>query len=211
MSHFRAFLIVLSIVITTQAAFAQPNIVNFDFGAVRIVCAGGYAYEQPMTSCSRPNWGPSQNFNASPGFGWILGSVLSVYGQGQIGAGGPGLTGPNTAFCPPSFDGLPFNQAVVLQDFGSFVAQGVSGFTAGDYTLSFYLGGRCYSSQRVAALVDGNVVGTWTTEGGMPFSLETTTFTVTTDGVHTIQFMGLNHGDNTAFLSYVVVTPNSAP
>lgn len=211
MSHFRTFLIVLFIVISTQAAFAQINIVNFDFGAVRIVCTDGYAYEQPVTLCPRPGWGPSQNFNASPGFGWILGTVLAVYGQGQTGSGGPGLTGPNTAFCPPSFDGLPFNQAVVLQDFGSFVEQRVSGFTTGGYTLSFYLGGRCYSSQSVAALVDGNVVGTWAVEAGMPFTLETTTFTVTSDGVHTIQFMGLNHGDKTAFLSYVVVTPNSAP
>ncbi len=82
MSHFRTFLIVLFIVISTQAAFAQINIVNFDFGAVRIVCTDGYAYEQPVTLCPRPGWGPSQNFNASSGFGWILGTVLACIRPG---------------------------------------------------------------------------------------------------------------------------------
>lgn len=33
------------------------------------------------------------------------------------------------------------------------------------------------------------------------------TFTVTTGGNHTVEFMGTREGDHTAFLSYVVITP----
>jgi len=155
---------------------------------------------------------PSQNFNASHGFGWILGTILSVYGHPQMSLdGGPGLTGPNTIFSPPPFDGLPFNQAVILQDVGPFVWQSVGGFTAGKYTLSFYLGSR-YSSfydgnQTVEALIDGNVIGTWDLVSFTPFTLETAPFTVSTDGSHTLMFRGINHGDHTAFLSYVTITP----
>lgn len=123
----------------------------------------------------------------------------------------PGLTGPNTIFYPPPFTRLPFNQAVILQDAGPFVWQSVGGFTAGKYTLSFYLGSR-YSSlydgnQTVEALIDGNVIGTWALSSYTPFTLETATFTVSTNGSHELEFMGINHGDHTAFLSYVTITP----
>ena len=74
--------------------------------------------------------------------------------------------------------------------------------------LKLYLGGRCgYSTQRLEAIVDGNVIGTWTVPPGMPFTLETATFTVTTGSSHVLEFMGLNPSDTTAFLSYVVITP----
>lgn len=53
--------------------------------------------------------------------------------------GGARLTGPNGIFYPPPFNGMPFNQAVFLQNAGSFVWQAVGGFNAGSYVLSFYL------------------------------------------------------------------------
>jgi len=197
-------------VLGTSVAFAQPTIVNFDFGAVRIACSNGYAYEGPVFTC--PYAGPSQNFNASPGFGWILGTVLAACCHPQQTLdGGPGLTGPDTIFYPPPFTGLPFNQAVILQDAYTFVWQAVSGFTAGDYTLTFYLGSR-YSNlydgnQTVEALIDGQVIGTWALSSYTPFTLETPSFTVTTDGTHALEFRGINHGDHTAFVSYVTITP----
>ena len=199
-----------AIVLGTSVAFAQPTIVNFDFGAVRIACSNGYAYEGPVFTC--PYAGPSQNFNASPGFGWILGTVLAACCHPQQTLdGGPGLTGPDTIFYPPPFTGLPFNQAVILQDAYTFVWQAVSGFTAGDYTLTFYLGSR-YSNlydgnQTVEALIDGQVIGTWALSSYTPFTLETPSFTVTTDGTHALEFRGINHGDHTAFVSYVTITP----
>jgi hypothetical protein len=202
MSPSLRFVVLLTVLMMASAAFGQPTIVNFDFGAVRIACGNGYAYEWPVLSCNYP---PTQNFNASSGFGWMLGSVIPRSGNPlNLGAG---LTGPNSGFCPPSFDGLPFNQAVILQSIGSFVWQAVGGFTAGSYTLSFYLGGRCaFGPQTVEAMIDGNVIGTWTVPVGMPFTLETARFTVSTDGVHALEFMGINPPDSTAFLSYVVIT-----
>ncbi len=64
-----------------------------------------------------------------------------------------------------------------------------------------------YGTQRLEAIVDGNVIGTWTVPVGMPFTLETATFTVTTGSSHVLEFMGMNPSDTTAFLSYVVITP----
>jgi hypothetical protein len=210
----RCFLLLSTILMVAPAAFGQPTIVNFDFGAVRIVCSNGYAYEGPVLSC--PYAGPSQNFNANPAFGWVLGMTVAYYGHPQQSLdGGPGLTGPNTIFYPPPFDGLPFNQAVILQDEGSFVFQAVRGFTSGNYTLSFYLGSR-YSNlydgnQTVEALIDGQVIGTWALSSYTPFTLQTASFSVTTDGTHTVEFRGMNHGDHTAFLSYVTIIQTGEP
>ncbi len=197
-SRLRCFLL-FTLVIVATAAFGDPTIVNFNFGAVPIVCSNGYAY-QGTTGCTAPP-APHQDYNSTPGFGWNLG----------INAG---LTGPGTSFLPPPFIGLPFTQAVFLQGYwvgGDVVSQPVGGFLAGSYTLSFYLGSR-YSSgqydgnQTVAALIDGNVIGTWALTSYTPFTLETVTFTVGTGGGHTLEFRGMNSGDHTAFLSYVSIT-----
>jgi hypothetical protein len=131
-------LLLTAILLIAASAFGQINIVNFDFGAVRIVCNLGYTYEWPVTNNCTGVWNqPHQSFNSSPGFGWIL----SLTPHALTGAG---LTGPNTGFDPPPFSGLPFNQAVFLQDAGSSVWQVVDGFSVGNYTLSFYLGSRFF-------------------------------------------------------------------
>jgi len=206
-----ACFLLLILVTIAPAALAQINIVNFDFGAVPIACSNGYAYEGPDLLC--PYAGPEQNFNDTPGFGWTMGTRISQCCHPQQSLdGGPGLTGPNTIFYPPPFDGLPFNQAVILQDAYTFVWQPVSGFRAGSYTLSFYLGSR-YSTlydgnQTVQALIDSQVIGTWALSSYTPFTLETVSFSVNSGGTHTVEFRGINHGDHTAFVSYVVITPN---
>lgn len=194
------------------SAQGQVNIVNFDFGAVQIACSNGYAYEGPSDSC--PYLDPTQNFVASPGFGWMLGWTVARTGAPYVPlAGGAGLTGPNTIFYPPPFNGMPFNQAVFLQNAGSFVWQAVGGFSPGNYVLSFYLGSRYNSTgwfdgnQTVEALVDGVVIGTWALTSDTPFTLQTASFAVSTAGVHTVAFEGITLGDHTAFLSYVVITP----
>ena len=117
-------LLLSAVAIVTGPTSWGQTMVNFDFGAVRIACSNGYAYEGPVLSC--PYAGPSQNFNGSPGFGWILGTVLAGCCRPQMTLdGGPGLSGPDTIFFPPPFDGLPFNQAVILQDAYPFVWQAV--------------------------------------------------------------------------------------
>ena len=191
-----------AILTAATGVVAQVNIVNFDFGAVRIMCGGGYAYQFPRNYCG---WALSQDFNSTPGFGWTLSQILNT-------RGGSGLTGPGTAFAPPPFTGMPFSQAVFLQGSRPFVSQVVGGFTAGNYTLSFYLGSRYASgvydgNQTIEALIDDNVIGTWVLSSFMPFTLETASFTINADGRHTLQFRGLTFGDHTAFLSYVTIAP----
>lgn len=208
----RCFLLSIVILMMVPASFGVPTIVNFDFGAVPIACEYGYTYEFPLGLCPFDN--PTQNFNASPGFGWILGWISSGSDLPYL-HGGAGLIGPGTRFDPPSFNGLPFNQAVFLQNVGSFVWQNVGGFTAGSYILSFYLGSRYDSglydgNQTVVALIDGNVIGTWALTSFTPFTLETALFTVSTDGSHTLQFRGMTHGDHTAFLGTNIGDNSSA-
>jgi hypothetical protein len=201
----RFHVLLLAILIIPASTFAQINIVNFDFGAVPIVCGQDYAYQMgQVTGCAHKFVWPLQNFNSAPGFGWTLSGLLATQG-------GSGLTGPNTSFLPPPFEGMPFTQAVALEG-PSFVRQNLGGFTAGSYTLSFYLGSRYANgqfdgNQIVQALIDGNVINTWNMTSYTPFTLQTVTFTVTTDGSHMLEFRGVRHYDSTAFLSYVVITP----
>jgi hypothetical protein len=199
-------LLLLSLLTLAASASAQIHIVNFDFGTVRIQCSNGYAYQGSQTACAYGY--PTQNFDTSPGFGWKLGGAAAHQLAPTSLEGGAGLTGPNTIFFPPSFDGLPFNQAVFLQDIGGFVWQQIEGFTAGRYTLSFYLGSRSGydGSQTVVALIDGTPIGTWALTTGTPFILRTVTFTVSA-GNHALGFRGTVPGDHTAFLSYVTIAP----
>lgn len=199
-------LLLSAILIVAASAFGQINVVNFDFGAVPVGCSSwGFTYEGAVLTCNYP---VTQNFNGSPGFGWMLGSLIAL--SGSPANFGAGISAPDSVICPPSFSGMPFNQALLLQSRGSFAWQAVPGFTAGNYTLSFYLGGRCgYSPQRIAAMIDGNVIGTWTVPVDMPFTLETATFSVSSGGTHALMFMGLNPPDSTAFLSYVTITATS--
>lgn len=202
-------LLLLSFLTLAAFATAQINVVNFDFGAVPVQCGYGYAYEGAVTACSAYGY-PTQNFDTTPGFGWKIGGLQARQLAQTSLEGGTGLTGPNTIFFPPPFDGMPFSQAVFLQDVGSFVWQKLSGFSAGTYTLSFYLGSR-YSSggydgnQTVVALIDGIPIGTWPLTSFTPFTLQTVTFTVSTGGNHTLEFLGTAPGDHTAFLSYVSI------
>ena len=197
------FRVLSTVVFLAPAAFAGPTIINFDFGTVPIVCGQGYAYQAFGGDCS--SIPPQQDFNSTPGFGWTLGQ------------GGSGLTGPNSPFNPPPFDGLSFSQAAFLQGANSFVSQTIGDFTAGSYTLSFYLGSRYFDgngsdgNQTVEAVIDGNVIGTWALTSFTPFTLETDVFTVSSDGSHTLEFMGTNDGDHTAFLSDVNISPMTTP
>ncbi len=203
--YLRLSVLFLAILIVPAIAFSQVNIVNFDFGAVGISCGNGYAYQGAVLSC--PYGYNTQDFDQSPGFGWILGQIVARQLAPTSLEGGSGITGPNTIFYPPSFQGMPFNQAVFLQDRGGFVWQTVN-FAAGSYTVSFYLGSRCLydGNQTVEALIDGQVVGTWAMSSCTPFNVEKAVFTVSNSGNHTVEFMGMNAGDHTAFLSYVTIT-----
>jgi hypothetical protein len=202
MSMFRMLVLLCAIAFASSVAFAGSiAVVNPDFSAVPILCGAGYAYQTFGGDCSSPV--PQQDFNGSSGFGWTwIPNVLQN-----------GLTAPNTAFNPPSFLGLPFNQAAFFQGQNATLSQTIGGFSAfGTYTLSFYLGSRYANgsfgydgNQTVEALIDGNVIGIWALTSFTPFTPESAVFTVTTGGGHTLEFLGLNSGDHTAFLSDVAI------
>ena len=198
MSRSIRYFFIFALMMAVPAAFADPIIVNRDFGAVPITCGYGYAY-QGTGGCNDA----AQDFNSDPRFGWTLSSSHDQHWYG------PGVTGPDTAFNPPSFDGLPFTQAALLQSGGgiqSSVSQDIDGFAPGDYTLSFYLGSRYNydDGQTVEALIDGNLIGTWVMGANTPFTQRFVSFNVTSAGVHTLEFLATeDQNDNTAFLSGV--------
>ena len=108
-TRLRCFLLFMIVMVATTA-FGDPTIVNPNFGAVLITCSN-YAY-QGTDGCGNA----SQDFNSAPGFGWTLGPTDPQWR-------GSGLTGPNSAFNPPPFTGMPFTQAVFLQGINSSVSQ----------------------------------------------------------------------------------------
>jgi hypothetical protein len=202
----------LFILATVSVLASTLPITNPSFSTPTIVCGGGYAYEG-SGGCNGvfPSGiaNPEQDFNASPGFGWTLAS------EPAPGLGGDGLTGPNTAFFPPSFSGMPFTQAVFLQGSNANVSQVISGFSAGtSYTLNLYLGSRYASgiedgNQTVEALLNGTVIGTWALTSFTPFTLETAAFTAGANGSETLVFEGMSTGDHTAFLSDVSISTST--
>ena len=121
-TRFIVGLLLLTLTMPCAALAGSLPIINPNFSTPTIVCALGYAYDgsggcDGVFSNGVPD--PRQNFDVSPGFGWTL------------AAAGDGLTGPNTAFNPPSFSGLPFTQAVFLQGANNDLFQVISGFSAG--------------------------------------------------------------------------------
>jgi hypothetical protein len=192
---------VLCVAFLSSALSASSlTIVNPDFSVPPVPCSLGYAY-QGAGDCSTVSVNgpfPQQHFNGVPGIGWAF---LD---------GGNGITAPNTLFNPPSFAGLPFGQAAFLQSDQPSISQSVSGFVAGEsYVLSFYLGSRYNpvndGNQTVAALLGGNLLGTWVLTSFTPFTLQSVVFTAGTTGTELLEFVGLAQGDHTAFLSHVEI------
>jgi hypothetical protein len=200
----RKFLPFFVILLLTSATFAVSlPIVNSDFSAVPIVCGGAYAYQSSGGNCSGPLV-PQQDFNGAPGIGWTF----------AVGSGN-GLTAPGTAFNPPT--NISYVAAAFLQGNGNSVSQSIPGFVAGnEYELSFYLGSRFFSGpydgdQTVQALIDGTVIGTWALTSFTPFTLETADFVVAGGGNHTLEFVGVNAGDHTAFITNTTIDPVPEP
>jgi hypothetical protein len=120
--------------------------------------------------------------------------------------GSAGISGNGSGFTAANPNAPEGTQVGFLQNTGSF-SQVVAGLAAGTYQVSFQATQRANfqaSSQTFRVLVDGVVVGTFTSAGTAYSSLMTGDFTVAA-GAHTIQFVGLNPngGDNTAFIDNV--------
>ena len=133
--YLRLSVLFLAILIIPTMAFGQVNIVNFDFGAVAYLLWQRLRLPGRRLSC--PYGYNTQDFDQSPGFGWILGQVAARQLAPTSLEGGSGLTGPNTIFYPAVFQRIAFQP-------GRFpagprrVCLANSQLCAGSYTLSFY-------------------------------------------------------------------------
>lgn len=214
-------IIALTILLATSAFAGTVTIANFDFSAVAVACSSGYSYQQTTVavgSCNTSGSGFQQNLNGSPNIGWTFANTPPsgyFFGYGY----GAGLTTAGTAFNPPPFPPGAI-QAAFLQGSGSSISQALSGFTVGQtYDLNFMLGSRFASgsfdgNQTVEALmIVGNVptvIGTWSLGSFTPFTREDAVFTATSD-TETLEFLGINNGDHTAFITDVYIPPTPEP
>jgi hypothetical protein len=180
------------------------NIVNSDFSAVPVQCSEGYAYQAKAGgSCTGSTI--EQDFNSAPGIGWtFLPATIHTIGE-------DGITGPNTAFNPPSFTGLPFSQAALLQGPRSAISQKLEGFVSGRYKHSVYLGSRYGSgtssgTQTVLVTLDDQLIGVWPLQSFTPFILKEAFFSATT-GPHVLTFRGVVASASSAFFSGVSIAP----
>jgi hypothetical protein len=200
---------VLGVLTLSIVSADSLTVVNANFANVAVQCSSGFAYQSYMGgNCAVPS-SPQQPLDSAIGIGWGL---APLPGDGDAALlNGDGITNPNTAFNPPPFTGLPFSEAAFLRGINSQVVQTVTGCVPGGlYTVGFYLGSRygsgcCDGNQTVEALIDGQVIGTWTLVSFTPFNLETVSFTVGSGGSHKLKFMGTATGDHTAFISGVSI------
>ena len=209
LTQFKTILLASTVILMTLSIASADSltVANPNFSAVAVQCSGGAAYQSDGGNCDVNDF-KQQPFNTSVGIGWQFAAV-------PYDGGGDGLTEPNSFFEPPPFTGFPFSQAAYLQGPNAEISQTLAGFVpGGQYTLSFYLGSRYASggydgNQTVEAMVDGQVIGTWALVSDMPFTLQTTPFTVGYGGLHTVKFAGTVSGDHTAFFSGVSINAAS--
>jgi len=211
----------VTILLAASAFAGTVSITNPDFSAVAVACSSGYSYQQSTVavgSCNTSGSGFQQNLNGSPNIGWTFTDTPPsgyFFGYGH----GAGLTTAGTAFTPPPFP-AGATQAAFLQGNGSSITQVLSGFTVGQkYDLNFMLGSRFASgsydgTQTVEALtIVGDlqtVIGTWRLGNFTPFTRENAVFAATSD-TETLEFLGINNGDHTAFITDVHIPPTPEP
>jgi hypothetical protein len=128
------------------------------------------------------------------GSAWAFSNTAGVASNGS----------PFTAGNPAAPQG---SQVLFLQGNGS-VSQTAT-FPAGTFTISFAAAqrGNKLGSQKLQVLVDGNVVGTFSTLTGSAYQTLTTNSFTLTAGSHIVTIKGTNtSGDNTALIDQVTVT-----
>jgi hypothetical protein len=129
----------------------------------------------------------------------------------------PGLAGVSangSAFTAGNANAPDGAQVAFIKDTG-WISQSVY-LADGYYNVSFLAAQRDHwqtQYQTLEVLVDGNVVGTATPAGTSYGLYQTSDFSVTTAGMHTIKIVGLNPlgGDNTALIDDVVLDSGEIP
>ena len=177
----------LSSSVTTSFTNMASNVPAIgDFGFETIVVGNSFLYNPS---------GSAWTFSGSPG-------------------NGSGVTGNNSPFTSGNPNAPQGVQVAFLQSYGT-ITQSVTGFAAGNYTLSFNAAkrGNNGGNEDFQVLIDNAVVGTFSPTSTAYQNLTTSTFAVSA-GAHSIKFLGLDTvgGDNTAFIDNVsIALSNAAP
>jgi len=122
---------------------------------------------------------------------------------------GAGVTTNSSAFTGSNPNTAYGTQVAFLQG-GASMSQSVY-LDAGNYAVSFVAAQRGYyqdTYQEFEVLINGTVIGTFTPATTKYESCQTASFAVSTSGMYTLQFVGLNPDgeDNTAFVDNVAIS-----
>ena len=133
-------------------------------------------------------------------------------GSAWLFSGAAGITTNDSPFNSSNPNAPDGTQVAFLQDNGS-MGQSVY-MDVGTYSFSFQAAQRAGNaiSQAIQVSVNGSQIGAITPTSTTYASYQTSSFTITTAGPQTVQFIGLNPqgGDNTAFIDEVAITQTCA-
>lgn len=191
---FRAIVTAVLMAGGISSAVTAPIVQNNSFEATTGLNPG-QNYSVPGDLASVPDW----TFVSDPD------TVMYV---GLVTAGTtPGYTGGLQALSPFP-DGT---QAAFIYGSSATFSQSVSGFEAGDYTVSFYASGRSAGSGPLTFQVSvGATVLTFNSTSSItpaddPWTLYTSDVFTTTAGTHLLAFTSTNGGDRASFIDLVNV------
>jgi hypothetical protein len=141
------------------------------------------------------------------GNGYAVNPSGSAWTFSGVAGNGSGVSGNNSPFTSGNPNAPQGTQVGYIEAMGS-ITQSVTGFSAGNYTISLDAAqrGNFGGIEDFEVLVDGNVVGHFTPASSTYESDTTSIFTVSA-GTHVIQLLGIDTatGDNTVFIDDVTI------
>jgi hypothetical protein len=141
------------------------------------------------------------------GNGFAINPSGSAWTFSGVAGNGSGVSGNNSPFTSGNPNAPQGTQVGYIEAMGS-ITQSVTGFSAGNYTISLDAAqrGNFGGIEDFEVLVDGNVVGHFTPASSTYESDTTSIFTVSA-GTHVIQLLGIDTatGDNTVFIDDVTI------
>ncbi len=137
------------------------------------------------------------------------GTVVGWTGSGQMI-----LSGSNAWGTPNQLGGAhpELGDAIAGLQNASALDESLTGFAGGAYTLTWSDAGRAgYDAHTYEVLVDGNVVGTYSTNPGQAWATHTLSLTGLAAGSFTLEFLGQATRDGTSFIDNVSVSAVPEP
>jgi hypothetical protein len=166
-----------------------------------------------LTPITAPTVGDLGFENVGVGSGYAYNPSGSAWTFSGSSPDGSGITGNNSPFTGSNPLAPQGSQVAFIQETGS-ISQSIPSWGTGTYQLSFssaQRGDNNNTGEDFEVLVDQAVVGSFMPGSSSYQTLTTPTFSITTAGTHTIEFLGVDTagGDNTALIDNVQLV--SAP